>query len=129
MPARGVSSGTPGIGRSSGTYGLFWGAGEPGAVAGTLVALVAAILSREGFRVPTGTTRLFAVRVRDLDLPEHLVTEIAPLLAMLEPLKEQIDDVDAQLVEMAQRDDRVKRLMAMPQIGAVTGVVVRGDAG
>ena len=70
------------------------------------VVLVQATLSREGFRVPTGTTRLFAARVRDLELPEHLMGEIAPLLAMCEPLKEQIDDVDAQLVEMARRDDR-----------------------
>jgi transposase len=86
------------------------------------VALVQATLSREGFRVPTGTTRLFAARVRGLELPEHLMGEIAPLLAMFEPLKEQIDDVDAQLVEMARRDDRVKRLMTMPQIGPLTTV-------
>jgi transposase len=86
------------------------------------VGLVQATLSREGFRVPTGTTRLFGARVRDLDLPEHLVAEIAPLLAMFEPLKEQIDEVDAQLVEMAQRDDRVKRLMTMPQIGPLTAL-------
>jgi transposase len=65
---------------------------------------------------------LFAARVRDLDLPEHLVAEITPLLAMFEPLKEQIDDVDAQLVEMARRDDRAKRLMTMPQIGPLTAL-------
>jgi transposase len=86
------------------------------------VALVQAVLSREGFRVPTGTTKFFAVRVRDLDLPEHLMVEITPLLSMFEPLNEQIDDLDARLGEIACKDDRVKRVMTMPQIGPVTAV-------
>jgi hypothetical protein len=54
------------------------------------ITLVQAIVSREGFRVATGTTRSFSVRVEDLELPEPLVVEIGPLLTTLGPLNEQI---------------------------------------
>jgi transposase len=86
------------------------------------VALVQAIVSREGFRVATGTSRSFSVRVEDLKLPEHLVVEIGPLLSMLGPLNEQIQALDARLEEIARRDVRVRRVMTVPQIGPVTAV-------
>jgi transposase len=86
------------------------------------VALAQAIVSREGFRVATGTSRSFSVRVEDLKLPEHLVVEIGPLLSMLGPLNEQIQALDARLEEIARRDVRVRRVMTVPQIGPVTAV-------
>jgi transposase len=86
------------------------------------VALVQAIVSREGFRVATGTSRCFAVRVKELELPEHLVVEVAPLLSMLGPLNDQIQALDARLEEIARRDVRVRRVMTMPQSGPVTAV-------
>jgi transposase len=79
-------------------------------------------VSREGFRVATGTSRCFAVRVKELELPEHLVVEVAPLLSMLGPLNDQIQALDARLEEIARRDVRVRRVMTMPQIGPVTAV-------
>ena len=96
------------------------------------VALVQAVLSREGFRVPTGTTKCFSARVKDLDLPEHLVIEITPLLSMFEPLNEQIEALDGRLGEIARKDARVGRVMTMPQIGPVTAlsfVATLDDAG
>ena len=96
------------------------------------VALAQAVLSREGFRVPTGTTKCFSARVKDLDLPEHLVVEIAPLLSMFEPLNEQIEALDGRLGEIARKDARVRRVMTMPQIGPVTAlsfVATLDDAG
>lgn len=86
------------------------------------VALVQAVLSREGFRVPTGTARCFSARVKGLDLPAHLAVEITPLLSMFAPLNEQIQALDARLEEIARRDVRVRRMMTMPQIGPVTAV-------
>ncbi len=86
------------------------------------VCLVQAVLSREGFRVPTGTTKCFSARVKDLDLPEHLVAEVTPLLSLLGPLNEQIEALDGRLGEIARRDARVRRVMTMPQIGPVTAV-------
>jgi transposase len=86
------------------------------------VALVQAIVSREGFGVSTGTSRCFSARVEDLELPEHLVVEIKPLLSMLGPLNEQIRALDVMFDEIARRDVRVRRVMTMPQIGPVTAV-------
>ena len=86
------------------------------------VTLAQALLSREGFRVPTGSSGCFGARVEELDLPEHLRVEIAPLLAMLTPLNEQIHLLDESISQLARKDERVKRLMTMPEIGPVTAV-------
>lgn len=87
-----------------------------------LVTLAQAIVSREGFRVATGSSGCFSERAERLELPEPLTTEIAPLLAMLAPLNEQIAKLDEKLSELSRQDERVKRLMTMPEIGPVTAV-------
>jgi transposase len=87
-----------------------------------LVTLAQAILSREGLQVPTGSSGCFGDRVERLGLPEPLAAEIAPLLAMLVPFNEQIGRLDAKLSELGRKDERVKRLMTMPEIGPVTAV-------
>jgi transposase len=81
-----------------------------------------AIVSREGFRVPTGSSGCFRARAERLELPEPLTAEIAPLLAMLAPLNEQIGILDEMLGELSHKDERFKRLMTMPEIGPVTAV-------
>jgi transposase len=86
------------------------------------VTLAQAILSREGFRVPTGSSGCFGERAERLQLPEPLTAEIAPLLAMLAPFNEQIGILDEKLGELSRRDERVKRLRTMPEIGPVTAV-------
>ena len=87
-----------------------------------LVTLAQAILSREGLRVPTGSSGCFSERVDRLGLPQPLAAEIAPLLAMLMPLNGQVGLLDEKLSELGRRDERVKRLMTMPEIGPVTAV-------
>ena len=87
-----------------------------------LVTLAQAIVSREGFRVPTGSSGCFGERAERLEMPEPLRAEIAPLLAMLAPLNEQIGLLDEKLDELGRKDERVKRLMTMPEIGPVTAV-------
>jgi transposase len=87
-----------------------------------LVTLSQAILSREGLQVPTGSSGCFGERVKRLGLPPQLAAEIAPLLTMLVPLNEQIGLLDEKLSELGRKDERVKRLMTMPQIGPVTAV-------
>jgi len=87
------------------------------------VTLAQAIVSREGFRVPTGSSGCFGERAERLELPEPLTAEIAPLLAMLAPgLNEQIGILDEKLGELSRKDERVKRLMTMPEVGPVTAV-------
>jgi transposase len=58
--------------------------------------------------------------VEELDLAEAQRAEIAPLLALLGPLNEQIKDLDERVSELAVKDERVKRLLTLPQIGPVT---------
>jgi transposase len=87
-----------------------------------VITLVQAVLSREGIRVPTGSSVCFSARLEKLELTEHLGSEIAPLLALLGPLNEQIERLDERLGELAVKDERVKRLLTMPQIGPVTAV-------
>lgn len=87
-----------------------------------LVTLAQAIVSREGVRVPTGSSGCFSERAERLELREPLPAEIAPLLAMLAPLNEQIGILDEKLGELSHKDERVKRLMTMPEVGPVTAV-------
>jgi transposase len=87
-----------------------------------LVTLALAVLSREGVRVPTGSSDSFFARVERLEVNEQLRSEIAPLATLLGPLNEEIDRLDEELVELAVKDERVRRLLTMPQIGAVTAV-------
>lgn len=88
----------------------------------SFVTLVQAILSREGIRVPTGSSKCFGARVEKLDLPEHLSSEIAALLSVLEPLNTQIEKLDGRIGRLAREDERVERLMTVPQVGALTAV-------
>jgi transposase len=84
--------------------------------------LAQALLSREGIRVPSGSSERFGSRVDELELNEALRGEIAPLLALLVPLNERIDGLDERLGALAARDERVSRLLTMPQIGPVTAL-------
>lgn len=84
--------------------------------------MVQAVLSVEGIRVPTGSSECFSTRVEELDLTECQRAGVAPLLALLGPLNEQIERLDGRLSELAVKDERVKRLLTMPQIGPVTAV-------
>jgi len=48
------------------------------------IGVVRPLLRREGFRVRNGNVETFVRRVEELALPEHLRSEIAPLLALCE---------------------------------------------
>jgi transposase len=87
-----------------------------------LVTLAQAILSRDGLRVESGSSGCFEERAQRLELPEPLQVEIAPLLAMLAPLNQRIGLLDEKLSELGRKDEQVKRLMTMPEIGPVTAV-------
>ncbi len=72
------------------------------------------------------------MRVAKLELAEHLSSEIVPLLALLEPLNTQMEELDGRISELAKTDEHVGRLMAVPQVGALTAaafVATLDDAG
>ena len=55
-----------------------------------------------------------------VQLPEYMKDEVAPLMAMMEPLNSQIGVLDAQLQRVAETDEQVALLCTAPQIGPVT---------
>jgi transposase len=84
------------------------------------IALVRPLLRREGFRVRNGNVETFVKRVEELTLPEHLCSEIAPLLKLFGPVNEQIEALNKQLATMAREDEVAKRLTTVPGVGPVT---------
>jgi transposase len=86
------------------------------------MVLVRSLLRREGIRVPSAEGEVFARRVQDLELPVHLVAEVAPLLSLLAPLNEQITLLDQQLARIACTNETAPRLTTVPGVGAVTAV-------
>src|SRR5882724_5456581 len=86
------------------------------------VAVVKALLRRDGWRLPSGMPEHTARKVAALPLGPAVRTELAPLLALLAPLQGEIDVADRQLEEIAARDPVVRRLRSVPGIGPVTAV-------
>jgi transposase len=84
------------------------------------ISLVGAVLRREGFRVASGAAGAFTKRVQQLALPGQLRSEIAPLLAVLLSVNQQLAWVDGRLEHLAQRDESMQRLCTAPSVGPVT---------
>ncbi len=84
------------------------------------VVLVHPLLRREGFRIRNGKAETFASRVAMLALPEHLRSEVAPLLAQLETLNKEIEVQDRRVEEIARDDEVIRRLTTAPGVGPIT---------
>jgi len=83
------------------------------------IALIRSLLRREGIRVRSGWSKSFVTRVEELALPEHLIEEVAPLLACMAHLNERIELLDRQVTELARKDEVARRLMTTPGVGSV----------
>jgi transposase len=86
------------------------------------IVLIRSLLRREGIRVASGASEAFTKRVEALELPVHLTTEVAPLMAFLTPLNVQIKALDQELTQLAGTNETAKRLTTVPGVGAVTAV-------
>ena len=84
------------------------------------ISLARALLRRDGFRVPSGDVASFARRLEALQLPAELREEVAPLLALMASLNEQIKRADDELAALVRSDPVVKRLTSAPGVGPVT---------
>jgi transposase len=84
------------------------------------ISLVRSLLRREGIRISSGNARSFVSRVEKIELQEHLQLEIAPLLAVMSPLNEQIKAADREIVTSAKRSEVVIRLQTAPGVGPIT---------
>jgi len=86
------------------------------------VAVVKARVRREGLRVPGGDPEHTVAKLMALPLSVAVAAELAPLVALLEPLNAQIAAADGRLAALAAADAVVQRLMTAPTIGPVTAV-------
>jgi transposase len=86
------------------------------------IALIRSRLRQEGWRIPTGTAERFSRRVPALPLPGRLRSEVAPLLAVMRQVTQQVGYSDERIATLTQTDARVRRLQRVPNIGPVTAV-------
>jgi transposase len=84
------------------------------------ISVVRALLRQHGYRVPSGSADSFLDRVRRLPLPGRLRSVVAPLLAVMGPLNQQLAYSDATIEHLAGQDPRVPRLRSVPGVGPVT---------
>jgi len=84
------------------------------------VALIKALVRRDGLRLAQGEPERTAAKLAALALPLALAAELEPLLGLLAPLNEQIAAADQRLTDLVATDPVVQRLTSAPGIGPVT---------
>jgi len=84
------------------------------------ICVVRSLLRREGLRVRSGGATTFVERLAELELPEHLRLEIAPLLELMSSLNPQIKQAGKGIREIVRQDPVVQRLCTVPGVGPVT---------
>lgn len=88
------------------------------------IALAKTLVRRDGLRVPSSSSRLVARRITELELPETLGDELAPLFALLAPLTTEIAAADRRIATLVDTDPEACRLASAPMIGPVTASAV-----
>jgi transposase len=84
------------------------------------ISLIRALLRQHGYRVPSGSAEAFPRRVLAMSLPGRLLSQIAPLLAVMRHVNRQLVYADQVIEEITTHDARVQRLRSVPSIGPVT---------
>jgi transposase len=88
------------------------------------IALIKALIRRDGLRLNSTASHLFAQRIAGLETTPQLRAELQPLLDVLVPLNEQIDAADARISELEKTDAAVALLTTAPGIGPITASAV-----
>jgi transposase len=83
------------------------------------IGLVGALLRGQGFRIPSGSAAAFIARVDGLGLPEQLRSLVAPLLAVMVHVNEQLDLLDDEIARLTETDEVVQRLRTAPGVGPI----------
>lgn len=84
------------------------------------IAVIRALLRQHGWRVPTGSAEGFIRRVLALPLPGRLLSEVAPLLAVMRHVNQQLAYSDERIEAITRADARVAQLRSVPSVGPVT---------
>jgi transposase len=86
------------------------------------VALIKAAVRREGLRLTQGDPERTTAKLTAVPLAEETRRELAPLVALLEPLNVAIADADHRLAALARESAPARLLQTMPMIGPVTAL-------
>lgn len=86
------------------------------------INLSRALLRGAGLRVRSGSAESFVGRVSELSMDESLREAIAPSLAAVAAVSEQLRGCDRRLAQQAREDVVVRRLMTVPGVGALTAL-------
>ncbi|MGH2357639.1 MAG: IS110 family transposase [Candidatus Limnocylindria bacterium] len=84
------------------------------------ISLIRALLRQQGWRLRSGKAERIAARVLALRLPGRLLSEVAPLLAVIQHVNAQLEYSDAAIAHSTRADARVQRLQTVPYVGPVT---------
>jgi len=84
------------------------------------ISIIRSLLRQHGWRVRSGAPESFCHRVRALPLPGRVLSEIAPLLAVLRHVNHQLAYSDARIETVTATDARVRRLPTVPNVRPVT---------
>lgn len=84
------------------------------------IALIRSRLRQHGWRLRSGGADAFIRRVRELPLPGRLLSEVAPLLAVMHHVNRQLAYSDERVETVTRTDERVRRLRTVPSVGPVT---------
>jgi len=96
------------------------------------IVLIRAWLRQHGGRGPTGRADQFCRRVVARRLPGRLLSEVAPLLAVMRHVTQPLAYSDGVIATVTRSDVRVQRLRTVPRVGpviAVAFVATIDDAG
>jgi transposase len=96
------------------------------------IRVLRARLRQHGWRVPPGSAEGFIRRVLALSLPGRLLSELAPLLAVMRHVNQPLAYSDERIAAVARADERVARWQTVPCVGPVTAaafVATLDDAG
>jgi transposase len=88
------------------------------------ITVIRSLLRQHGWRVRSGGADAFIARVWELPLPGCLLSEIAPLLAVMRAVNAQLAYSDEPIEAMSRSDERVRRLRSVPSIGPVTAAAL-----
>lgn len=88
-----------------------------------LINRIGAELLRFGYRVGTGAAEHFQLRLARVELPPELSSLLAPLVSMLPPLNERIEQLDKELGQRAKADEQAQRLQQIPGVGPIISLM------
>ncbi len=84
------------------------------------ISLIRALLRQHGSRVPSGSAEAFLQRGLIMSLPGRLLSQIAPVLAVMRHVNRQLVYADQAIEHVAAHDARIQRLRTVPSVGPVT---------